>query len=383
MNNFEFYNPTRIVFGKDTIKKLDRYINKNSRVLITYGGGSIMRNGVYDQVITALGQREIFEFGGIEPNPHYETCMKCVDYIRENNVDFILAVGGGSVIDATKFISAAYYFEGNAWDIIASNKKVEKALPFATVLTLPATGSEMNNGSVITLNKTKEKRSFKSELCFPKFSILDPLVTLTLPKKQISNGIADTFIHVIEQYLTYPVNNQISDRFSESILITLVEESKKVFKDPENYDTRANLMWAATLGLNGLIGCGVPQDWATHMIGHELTVLYGLDHGITLAIVLPGLMKIMKDEKGEKILQMGERVFNIREGEKEERIDKTIKATEDFFLSIGIPTRLSDYGLDKKSIDPIVQRMIERKWSLGENGTINPEKVRLILLDRL
>lgn len=383
MNNFEFYNPTRIVFGKDTIKKLDRYINKNSRVLITYGGGSIMRNGVYDQVITALGQREIFEFGGIEPNPHYETCMKCVDYIRENNVDFILAVGGGSVIDATKFISAAYYFEGNAWDIIASNKKVEKALPFATVLTLPATGSEMNNGSVITLNKTKEKRSFKSELCFPKFSILDPLVTLTLPKKQISNGIADTFIHVIEQYLTYPVNNQISDRFSESILITLVEESKKVFKDPEDYDTRANLMWAATLGLNGLIGCGVPQDWATHMIGHELTVLYGLDHGITLAIVLPGLMKIMKDEKSEKILQMGERVFNIREGEKDERIDKTIKATEDFFLSIGIPTRLSNYGLDKKSIDPIVQRMIEREWSLGENGTINPEKVRLILLDRL
>lgn len=383
MNNFEFYNPTRIVFGKDTIKKLDRYINKNFRVLITYGGGSIMRNGVYDQVITALGQREIFEFGGIEPNPHYETCMKCVDYIRENNIDFILAVGGGSVIDATKFISAAYYFEGNAWDIIASNKKVKKALPFATVLTLPATGSEMNNGSVITLNKTKEKRSFKSELCFPKFSILDPLVTLTLPKKQISNGIADTFIHVIEQYLTYPVNNQISDRFSESILITLVEESKKVFKDPEDYDTRANLMWAATLGLNGLIGCGVPQDWATHMIGHELTVLYGLDHGITLAIVLPGLMKIMKDEKSEKILQMGERVFNIREGEKDERIDKTIKATEDFFLSIGIPTRLSNYGLDKKSIDPIVQRMIERKWSLGENGTINPEKVRLILLDRL
>lgn len=383
MNNFEFYNPTRIVFGKDTIKKLDRYINKNSRVLITYGGGSIMRNGVYDQVITALGQREIFEFGGIEPNPHYETCMKCVDYIRENNIDFILAVGGGSVIDATKFISAAYYFEGNAWDIIASNKEVKKALPFATVLTLPATGSEMNNGSVITLNKTKEKRSFKSELCFPKFSILDPLVTLTLPKKQISNGIADTFIHVIEQYLTYPVNNQISDRFSESILITLVEESKKVFKDPEDYDTRANLMWAATLGLNGLIGCGVPQDWATHMIGHELTVLYGLDHGITLAIVLPGLMKIMKDEKSEKILQMGERVFNIREGEKDERIDKTIKATEDFFLSIGIPTRLSNYGLDKKSIDPIVQRMIEREWSLGENGTINPEKVRLILLDRL
>ncbi|MFA6806538.1 MAG: iron-containing alcohol dehydrogenase [Bacteroidales bacterium] len=383
MNNFEFFNPTRIVFGKDTIKKIDKYIDKNNRVLITYGGGSIKRNGVYDQVIAALGDRKVFEFGGIEPNPHYETCMKCVDYIKENNIDFILAVGGGSVIDATKFISAAYYFEGYAWDIIASNKKIERAIPFGTVLTLPATGSEMNSGSVITLNETKVKKSFHSELCFPIFSILDPILTLTLPKKQISNGIADTFIHVIEQYLTYPVNNQISDRFAESILITLIEESKKVFSNPEDYDVRANIMWSATLGLNGLIGCGVPQDWATHMIGHELTVLHGLDHGITLAIVLPGVMKIMKDEKGDKILQMGERVFGIKDGEREERILKTIEETENFFISIGIPTRLSDHGLDENCIDPIVQRMIDRKWSLGENGTINPEKVRLILLDRL
>ena len=204
-----------------------------------------------------------------------------------------------------------------------------------------------------------------------------------MPKKQISNGIADTFIHVIEQYLTYPVNNQISDRFAESILITLIEESKKVFANPDDYDVRANLMWAATLGLNGLIGCGVPQDWATHMIGHELTVLHGLDHGVTLAIVLPGVMKIMREEKAEKILQMGERVFGIREGEREERITKTIKETENFFVSIGIPTRLSEVDLDEKCIEPIVQRMIERKWSLGENSTINPEKVRLILLDRL
>lgn len=383
MNNFEFYNPTRIVFGKDTIKKLNRYIAQDSRVLITYGGGSIKRNGVYEQVIEALGSREVFEFSEIEPNPHYETCMKCVEYAKEKKIDFILAVGGGSVIDATKFIAAAFYYEGYAWDIVGLSKKVEKALPFGTVLTLPATGSEMNAGSVITHKATKEKKSFRSELCFPKFSILDPLVTMTLPKKQISNGIADTFIHVIEQYLTYPVNNQISDRFAESILITLIEEAPKVFANPEDYDVRANLMWAATLGLNGLIGSGVPQDWATHMIGHELTVLHGLDHGVTLAIVLPGVMKIMREEKAEKILQMGERVFGIKEGAREERITKTIEKTEAFFVSIGIPTRLSDVDLDEKCIEPIVQRMIDRKWSLGENGTINPEKVRLILLDRL
>ncbi len=385
MNNFEFYNPTKIVFGKDTIAKLAILIPQDSNVLITYGGGSIKKNGVYEQVIKALGTRKVYEFGNIEPNPHYETCLKCVDYIKENEIDFILAVGGGSVIDATKFIAAACYYESNdTWEILETRgSNIKKAMPFGTVLTLPATGSEMNNGSVITKKGTKEKKAFHSDVCFPQFSILDPQTTFTLPKKQVSNGIVDTFVHVMEQYLTYPVNNQISDRFAESIIISLIEEAPKVFTNPMDYDVRANLMWAATMGLNSLIACGVPEDWSTHMIGHELTALHGLDHGITLSIVLPGVMKIMRNEKGEKIIQFGERVFGIKEGSKEEKITKTIDATEKFFDSLNSPTHLSQVGLNENCIAPIVQRMIDRKWSLGENGTINPEKVRLILLDRL
>ncbi len=385
MKNFMFYNPTQIVFGKDTIKKLDKLVPQESRVLITYGGGSIKRNGVYDQVIQALGNRKVFEFGSIEPNPHYETCLKCVDFIKENNIDFVLAVGGGSVIDATKFIVAASLYEGeDKWEILLTGgNKITKAMPFGTVLTLPATASEMNNGAVITKKETLEKLAFHSEHCFPKFSILDPQTTFTLPERQIANGIADTFVHVMEQYLTYPVRNQISDRFAESIIITLIEEAPKVFKDPMDYEVRANLMWAATMGLNGWIACGAVQDWATHMIGHELTAFHDIDHGTTLSIVLPGVMRVMKDEKGEKIIQFGERVFGIKEGSKEERIEKTIKATEEFFESICIPTRLSHVGLNENCIEPIVQRMKERNWSLGENGTINYEKVRLILLDRL
>lgn len=385
MKNFMFYNPTRIIFGKDTIKKLDKFVPQDSRVLITYGGGSIKKNGVYEQVVEALGERKFFEFGGIEPNPHYETCLKCVSFIKENNIDFVLAVGGGSVIDATKFIVAACYYEpNNKWEILETDGKyIKKAMPFGTVLTLPATASEMNSGAVITKKETLEKRSFHCEHCFPKFSILDPQVTYTLPERQISNGIADTFVHVMEQYLTYPVRNQISDRFAESIIMTLIEEAPKVFANPMDYEVRANLMWAATMGLNGWIACGAVQDWATHMIGHELTAFYNIDHGTTLSIVLPGVMKIMRDEKGEKIIQLGERVFGIREGKNDEKIDKTIKATEDFFTSIRIPTRLSHVGLDKTCIEPIVQRIKDRNWSLGENSTINYEKVRLILSDRI
>lgn len=385
MNNFSYYNPTKVVFGNNTISKLSSLVPQGAKTLIIYGGGSIKHNGVYDQVINALSGREVLEFSGIEPNPRFETCMKCVEYIRENNIEFLLSVGGGSAIDATKFIAAAYYYESdNTWEILeTSGAKIKKAMPFATVLTLPATGSEMNKGSVITKEATKEKRSFSSPLCFPVFSILDPQTTYSLPKSQISNGIVDTYVHVMEQYLTYPVNNQISDRFAESILITLVEEAPKVFKDPNNYDVRANLMWAATLGLNGLIACGVPEDWATHVIGHELTAFHGLDHGVTLAIVLPGVMNIMRDEKADKILQYAERVFGITQGTKEERIDKAILATQSFFASLDIPTRLSDVNLNDTCIEPIVKRMVDRGWNLGENGTISPEKVRQILIDRL
>ncbi len=384
MKNFNFYNPTRIIFGKNSIAKLGELLSDYNNILLIYGGGSIKQNGVYDQVVNALEGKNVFEFSGIEPNPSYEKSLESFEIIKENNIDFLLAVGGGSVIDATKFISAGYHYAKDPWHILESGGvEIGETIDFGTVLTLPATGSEMNKGSVITHKEKELKRSFHSEKTFPIFSILDPETTYTLPQKQVINGIVDTFVHVIEQYLTYPVNNQISDRFSESIMITLVEESRKVVEDPNNYDTRANLMWAATMGLNGLIACGVPEDWSTHLIGHELTAFCDIDHGITLSIVLPGVMRVMKEEKSLKILQMGERVFGISSGSDAERIEKTIEEVEGFFTRLGSPTRLSEVGVGQDIIDRIVDRFEERGWKLGENRSITHVEIRNVLESRL
>lgn len=385
MNNFTFVNPVKIIFGKDTIKDLTKEIPTNSKVLIIYGGGSIKSNGVYDQVTKALSTFDSFEFAGIEANPHYETCMEVVSYIKEKNIDYLLAVGGGSVVDATKFIAAAACFEGNdPWDILSKRAKVNKALPFGVVLTLSATGSEMNAGAVITKIATQDKLAFGSAYTYPQFSILDPQVTYSLPPRQVSNGIADAFVHVIEQYLTYPVRAMIQDKFAESILTTLIIEGPKALETPNDYDVRANLMWASTWALNGWIGCGVPEDWATHQIGHELTALYGLDHAQTLAIVLPGVMTILKEQKAEKILQLGQEVFGIYNNlSREERIENTIKAVENFFEEIHIKTHLSDYGLNKNSIDNVCSKLQGRGWTLGEKSNITPNVVRDILTCRL
>lgn len=385
MENFSFINPVKIIFGKDTIKDLSQEIPADSKVLIIYGGGSIKSNGVYDQVVKALSSFEWFEYSGIEANPHYETCMKVVSYINEKKINYLLAVGGGSVVDATKFIAAAACFEGNdPWDILSKKAKINKALPFGVVLTLSATGSEMNAGAVITKVATQDKLAFGSAYTYPKFSILDPEVTYSLPPRQVSNGVADAFVHVIEQYLTYPVHAMIQDKFAESILTTLVTEGPKALETPKDYDVRANLMWASTWALNGWIGCGVPEDWATHQIGHELTALYGLDHAQTLAIVLPGVMTILKEQKAEKILQLGQQVFGIYSNlSREERLDNTIKAVENFFEEIQIKTHLSDYGLNKESIDKVCSKLQGRGWTLGEKSNITPEVVREILMSRL
>ncbi|QIK55905.1 iron-containing alcohol dehydrogenase [Dysgonomonas sp. HDW5B] len=385
MENFSFINPVKIIFGKDTIKDLSQEIPADSKVLIIYGGGSIKSNGVYDQVVKALSSFEWFEYSGIEANPHYETCMKVVSYINEKKINYLLAVGGGSVVDATKFIAAAACFEGNdPWDILSKRAKINKALPFGVVLTLSATGSEMNAGAVITKVATQDKLAFGSAYTYPKFSILDPEVTYSLPTRQVSNGVADAFVHVIEQYLTYPVHAMIQDKFAESILTTLVTEGPKALETPKDYDVRANLMWASTWALNGWIGCGVPEDWATHQIGHELTALYGLDHAQTLAIVLPGVMTILKEQKAEKILQLGQQVFGIYNNlSREERLDNTIKAVENFFEEIQIKTHLSDYGLNKESIDKVCSKLQGRGWTLGEKSNITPEVVREILMSRL
>ena len=385
MLNFDFQNTTRILFGRDQIAMLENVVPANANVLVTYGGGSIKKNGVYDQVVAALKDKNVTMFSGIEPNPTYETLMKAVDIVKANDIDFILAVGGGSVIDGSKFIAAAAKFAGDdPWDILAKQAPVEAALPLGAVLTLPATGSESNVASVVTRKETHDKLPFMSPLVRPLFAVLDPTVTFSLPEKQVSNGIADAFIHVMEQYLTYPVNADIQDRFAESILSTLIDNGPKALAEPENYDVRANVMWAATMALNGLIGAGVPQDWATHMIGHELTALHGIDHGRTLSIVLPSLMHEKREQKKAKILQYGERVWGIIDGSDDERIDAAIAKTRAFFESLNIGTRLSDYDVTEADIAPIIAKLKQHGMvKLGEHGDITPEIAENILRQSL
>jgi len=384
MYNFEYQNPVKIIFGKGEISKTGINIPEGSKILLTYGGGSIFKNGVYEQVKASIKGFEVVEFGGIEPNPHYETLMKAVELVKNENITFLLSVGGGSVLDGTKFIAAAARFtKGDPWKIFSRKAPVTDAIPIGAILTLPATGSEMNGNSVVTRIETTEKLAFASPLVLPVFSILDPEVIFSLPEKQVANGIADAFVHVIEQYLTFPVNSPIQDRFAESIMKTLIEEGPKVLSNRDDYDSAANLMWSATMALNGLIGVGVPQDWATHTIGHELTAFLGIDHARTLAIVLPGVMQIKRDQKADKILQLGKQVFGISKVNANEQIDETILKTVEFFESIGIPTRLSAYNLSTETIDKICARFIKRGFKIGEKADIGPAEIRLILEDRL
>ncbi|MDA3880749.1 MAG: iron-containing alcohol dehydrogenase [Prolixibacteraceae bacterium] len=384
MKNFVFYNHTKILFGKDQIAAIAGEIPADSRILLIYGGGSIKNNGVYDQVIDAISEFEYFEFEGIEPNPSYEKCMEALDVIDENEIDFLLAVGGGSVIDATKFIAAAAFFEGEyPWEILSHSEEVVEAMPIGTVLTLPATGSEMNGNSVISRLEYKVKLAFSSPEVMPLFSVLDPQVVESLPKRQIENGVVDAFVHVIEQYLTYPVDGKVQDRMAEGIMLTLIEEGSKVVADPTNYNAASNYMWSATMALNYLIGSGVPQDWSTHNIGHEITALHGVDHARTLAIVLPGTMKIMKDSKKDKIIQYAERVWGISGKSDDEIVDAAIKKTVDFFESMGVKTRLRDYNIPVTIADEIAERMEQRgDVNIGENKLVGTDEIRKILEGR-
>lgn len=384
MRHFQLYNPVRILFGVNQIANIGRYIPSGVKVLVTYGGGSIKQNGVYDQVRDALKGFEWTEFGGIEPNPKYETLMKAVEIVRRENIGFLLAVGGGSVMDGTKFIAAASCFEGeDPYTICTEGAEVKKAVPLGCVATLPATGSEMNNGAVISRLETKEKFAFHSPLVFPRFSVLDPTVTLSLPPRQRANGVVDAFIHVTEQYLTYPADAKVQDRFSEGLLLTLIEEGPDYVNRPDDIDTASNVVWAATMALNGLIAAGVPEDWATHQIGHEITALEGLDHAQTLALVWPGLQKVMRASKREKLLQFAERVWNLREGDEDKRIDEAIARTEAFFRSLGVGTRIADYPqMSAGFIDVIVERFRQRGSHLGERAEIDADTVRRILEDR-
>ncbi|MEF3109840.1 alcohol dehydrogenase [Raoultella sp. WB_B2P2-3] len=382
MNNFDLYTPTRILFGKGAIENLRDQIPAGARILVTYGGGSVKKTGVLDQALSALSDFEVLEFGGIEPNPSYETLMNAVKIAREQQITFLLAVGGGSVLDGTKFIAAAAHYDESVdpWEILETyGKNVKSAIPMGSVLTLPATGSESNKGAVVSRKTTGDKRAFMSSHVQPVFAILDPVYTYTLPPRQVANGVVDAFVHTVEQYVTYPVDGKIQDRFAEGILLTLIEDGPKALKEPENYDVRANIMWAATQALNGLIGAGVPQDWATHMLGHELTAMHGLDHAQTLAIVLPVLWNEKRDTKRAKLLQYAARVWNITEGSEDERIDAAIAATRNFFEQLGVPTRLSGYGLDGSSIPALLAKLEEHGMTqLGENQDITLDVSRRI-----
>ena len=381
MFNFDFYNPTRIVFGPDTIARLDDLVPTDARVMVLFGGQSARKTGTLAQVNEALGARHVQEFGGIEPNPSYETLMQAVAQVREQQLDFLLAVGGGSVIDGTKFVAAAVGYEGDAWNILETRGAgIRQALPFANVLTLPATGSEMNHSGVVTRRATQAKLPFRSVHVFPQFSILDPSKTQTLPVRQLANGVVDAFVHVMEQYLTYPVDARVQDRFAEGLLQTLIEIGPQVLKESADYSTRANLMWTATLALNGLIGAGVPQDWSTHMIGHELTALHGIDHARTLAIVLPANRKVRREAKRAKLLQDAERVWHISQGDDEQRIDAAIQKTRTFFESLGLPTRLAAYQLDADDIDGLLKQLdAHRLTALGEHRDVTLDVSRQIL----
>ncbi len=379
MNNFVYNNPTRIIFGKDTIRELKSQVPEKQPVLMLYGGGSIKRNGVYAQVKRALKSHRVVEFSGIEANPLYETCMKAVADVRRNKVQFILAVGGGSVLDAAKFIAAAACYKGkDPWSILRTHgAELTTALPVGTVLTLPATGSESNGSSVISRAATAEKLHFTADCAFPVFSILDPQTTVSLPRKQVRNGIVDTTVHVMEQYMTYPAAAPLQDRLAESILQTLVEVGPGTLRNPEDYDLRASFMWSATLALNTLIGCGVPQDWSTHMIGHELTAFYGLDHAETLAIVMPGVWTHELKRKEAKLKQYGKRVWDVRTAR------EAIAKTERFFNALGMPTRFGAYQIDAdEAARKVRSRFAERGTVLGEHNNLTPSVVAAILRSR-
>ena len=384
MLNFELYNPTNLIFGKNQIEKLAALIPQNAKILLAYGGGSVFKNGIYNQVIAQLKGFEVVEFGGIEPNPHFETLMKAVEIVRKQKLNFILAVGGGSVIDGVKFISAAVNFTEDPIDILKKRllfKDPNAVIPFGTILTLPATGSEMNSGAVVTIAATQEKLVLGGSALFPQFSICDPTVIASLPKRQLQNGVVDAYTHVIEQYLTFPHDALLQDRIAESILQILVEIGPAVVANPTDYKLASNFMWCCTMALNGLLNKGVPVDWATHMIGHELTALHNIDHARTLAIIGPNLYRVLFETKKEKLAQYGERVYHVEGKTIDEKAMQAIEKTVAFFHTMGMQTKLSDYTTEyENTADFIVNRFNERGWiGLGEKQNVTLEKVKEIV----
>jgi NADP-dependent alcohol dehydrogenase len=381
MLNFIFQNPTKVIFGRDAISRISGEVPRDARVMVVCGAQSARKYGVLDEVLAALAGFDITEFGGIGPNPEYDTLACGITLAREKKIGFLLAIGGGSVIDGTKFMAAAIPFSGEPY-LLLENKgdAIRRALPLGAVLTLSASGSEMNNRAIISRRAVNWKRAIMNDFLFPRFAVLDPTKTFTLPPVEIGNGVVDTFVHVLEQYLTYPVQGKVQDRLAEGLLLSLIEEGPKALAEPENYDVRANLMWASTLALNGLIGAGVPQDWAAHRAGYELTVLYGLAHAQTLAVLVPAMLKVRSAGKKQKLLQYGERVWGVSSGTEASRINAAIDRTRVFFETMGLPTRLEDYGIKKVDADRVVELLAEHGLTqMGESGDVTPDTIREIL----
>ena len=381
MNNFIYHNPTRLAFGKGQISTLSELISGENNLMITFGGGSVKTNGVYDQVRNALSNHDYIEFWGIEPNPTVETLRKAVNTAKENSIDFLLAVGGGSVLDGTKLIAAGICYDGDPWEIVL-NRNGGRSVPYGSVLTLPATGSEMNRNSVISRAETNEKFAFISSR-YPDFSILDPMVTFSLPPYQIACGLTDTYVHVVEQYMTSTGQSRIMDRWAEGIMLTMLELAPLIRENHRDYDLMADFMLSATLALNDMIRMGINEDWTTHMIGHELTALHGITHGESLAMVLPGTLRTLKEQKRGKLLQYAERVFGITEGYEEERIEQAIEKTENFFRSLGLSTRISEAEIGIETIESIADRFNKKGVTYGENKNVTGDVARRILMECL
>ncbi|MGB0990340.1 MAG: iron-containing alcohol dehydrogenase [Halarcobacter sp.] len=371
---FSYHNPTAIEFGAGSIKTISDSINKDQKVLVVYGGGSIKKNGVYDQVIKALENHTFLEFSGVEPNPTVETMNKAVKIVKEENIDFILAVGGGSVIDGCKYLAAASLYDGDGWDFLDGTAEVQKALPLGVVLTLAATGSESNHLTVVSKKETDEKRMYFSNHSYPQFAVMDPSVMATLSDRQLGNGLVDAFVHTSEQYITYPTTALVNDGYAETLFRGLVQLAN-TWEDRRTKPWLENLMHIANQALNFQIGAGVPQDWSTHLIGHELTAYYNLDHARSLAVVQPYLLEVMGEEKEAKIAQLGKNVFGIQNDNA-----GVIKAIEEVYNKVGVPTKLSEYEIDDKVISNVQAALTKNGYTaIGENGTVTLDKVSTIL----
>ncbi len=375
---FAYQNATQILFGQGQIEAIAKVIPADNRVLVVYGGGSIKKNGVYDQVVNALKDHQWQEFSGVEPNPTKETLDKAVEIVKADHIDFILAVGGGSVIDGCKYIAAAAHYDGDGWDILTGSHQVTSATPIGAILTLPATGSESNSGAVITKASTQDKLAFLTPFVQPAFAVMDPDVMKSLPDRQLVNGLVDAWVHVCEQYLTYNHGHMVQDGYAEVLLRNLKQLAEQ-FDQRDSDEWRANLMWTANQALNGLIGSGVPHDWATHMIGHELTALWHVDHARSLAIVQPSLLRNQIEHKRAKLEKLGTEVFRLETGS--DLAERTIDAIEALYNSLDVATQLTEHATDKQTaIDNVIEQLSKHGMvALGEHQAITIEQSRKIL----